>query len=201
MRPWRVIAVLAVATAMSCGTGIRDGEGYAYVTQTIGPEGGQIVLQEATLTLKQDCVASPALITLRRHESIAQTGAIGPVFEIQIPTPDTFINDPTIGIATLDSVAIDSKYIIGSLVPLPGNGKWFPDTTQRPSCPPSAVCGDVQIQGFTSPGGALAPDLKTTILDLAIVQQCSSPPSVCPTGQNLACNGNACQLCPTGTCP
>jgi hypothetical protein len=199
MGSWMGIAALAVAATVSCGSGIRDGRGDLYATKTIGPEGGQILLREATLSFEKNCVATPATITLRRYDSIAQTGSIGPVFEIEIPRPDTFINDPTIGISTLDTVAIDSKYIIGFLVPT--IEQWVPDTTRPSKCAASSVCGDVQIIGFTNPGGTLQPDLKTTILELAIVQQCNNTSWLCPTGQNLACNSSACQQCPAGSCP
>jgi hypothetical protein len=198
MWPWLGTAVLAVAASVSCGTGIRDGQGDLYATKTIGPEGGQIVLREATLDFGLNCVDPPAPITLRRFDSIAQTGAVGPVFQIQVPSPGTFNNQPTITISTLDTVASDSRYAIGFLVP--AIRQWFPNTnTNPPPCAASsALCAEVQIQSFTQPNGPQDP-LKTTTLDLAIVQKCMAN-SECPTGQNMVCSGTACQLCSSGFC-
>ena len=191
-------AVLVVAATVSCGTGIRDGEGEFYATKTIGPEGGQLVFREATLDFGPNCVDPLAPITLRRFDSIAQTGAVGPVFEIQVPSPGTFTNQPTITISTPATVASDAKYTIGFLVP--AIRQWFPNTnTNPPPCATSpALCAAVQIQSFTQPKGPQDP-LKTTTLDLAIVQTCKGP-SDCPPNQNLTCNGNACQLCSSGFC-
>jgi hypothetical protein len=194
--PWRVTAVLAVAMVLSCGTGIRDGEGDLYVRKTVGPAGGQLVLGEATVDVWQDCLASPTPITLRRYATIDHSGAVGPVFEIQVPTPDTFKNDPRIGITTSAVVADNSASKIGFLVPGVANEQWVPDSKPAsPPCFPPVVCGPVQILEFTNPGGTNDPALTTTRLQFAIVTQCQSTGN-CSASQ--ACNSGACQECPTG---
>lgn len=190
MRPWRVIAVLAMAATMSCGTGIRDGEGDLYATKTIGPEGGQILLQEATLDVPTLSLTEPKSITMRRFQTIDHTGAVGPVFEIQIPTPDIFAIDPQIGIVTSDAVAANQAATIGFLYPGISNEQWVPDTSRPfPACSSPTVCGPVQSGGFWKPNGGLPP---TTKLDFAIVTQCAST-SDCEVNQT--CSSTACQQC------
>ncbi len=193
IRPWGVIAALAMATTMSCGTGIRDGEGYAYVTETIGPEGGQIQLQEATLDVWPACLKEPAAITMRRYPTIDHSGAVGPAFEIQIPTPTTFVGNPDIEIVTSDVVASNPTSTIGFLYPgVPGpDQQWVPMTSMPfQTCYPPTVCGPVQILGFSQDqGGTLPP---TTKLDFAIVTHCASNGD-CAARQT--CSSNACQQC------
>ncbi len=190
MRPWGVIAFLATSTTMSCGTGIRDGEGDLYVTKTIGPEGGQIVFQEATLDVPTASLTEPAAITIRRFPTIDHAGAVGPVFEIQIPTPDTFNIDPQVGIVTSDAAAANPAARIGFLYPGINNEQWVPDTSQPfPGCYSPTVCGPVQSDGFKNPSGSMPP---TTKLDFAIITQCASTDD-CAVHQ--ACSSWACQQC------
>ena len=194
--PCRVTAVLAVTTALSCGTGIRDGEGPLFESKVIGQQGGRIEVGEATLDIWKDCLSAPALITLRRFPAITHTGAVGPVFEIEIPAPDTFINDPQIGIQTWPDVAKASTSVIGFLIPGVDGAQWVPDSPAvLPVCDSGVVCGPVQILSFTKPGGSTNPTLTTSKLDLAIVQKCSGT-SECPVNQ--ACSSGACQACATG---
>jgi hypothetical protein len=189
-----VAAFLAGASGIACGAGIQDGRGEVYATRIVDPSGGYIVLREATLDVKQDCVRGPVPITLRRYDSIEHSGAVGPVFEIEVPTPDTFQQDPQIEIATSSLTVTSPNPVIGFLVPGADNEQWVPDGTS-PVCP-SSVCGPVQSQTFTHPGSAASPVVTTRVLLLAIVTQCATNVD-CPSNQ--ACNSNACQECPKGS--
>jgi hypothetical protein len=183
---------LAAATTMSCGTGIRDGKGEVFVVnRTIGPEGGQIVLGEATLDVGPHCLNDSTLITLRRFPTIDHAGAIGAVFEIEIPTPDTFQLEPQIGISTAGSVAANQASMIGFLHPGIADEQWVPDS---PSplllpCSQQAVCGRVQSGEFKSPGSGLLP---TTKLDFAIVTHCDL---IGDCSGSQTCSSSACQQC------
>ena len=196
----RIAALVACAAGFSCGTGIRDNSYEGAVTQKIGPEGGQIALMEGTLDILPDCLGVSTPITLRRYPSIKHTGAIGPVFEIQVPEPGTFTHDPVIEILLPSEVATDPKkaYEMGLLVP--GVDQWFPITTLLSSdftCPSANACGDLQINEFTSPDGGQDKNItETTVLQFAIVQSCLETKE-CLKG--LACNSHACQECPTGS--
>jgi hypothetical protein len=189
-----VAAFLAGASGISCGAGIQDGRGEVYATRIVGQSGGQIVLREATLDVKQDCVQDPVPITLRRYESIKHSGAVGPVFEIEVPTPDTFRKDPQIDVATSSLAVTSLNPVIGFLVPGADNEQWVPDSPMpAPSCPSSVVCGPVQSQTFTDPGSDASPVVTTRVLLLAIVTQCATIAD-CPSNQT--CNSKACQECP-----
>jgi hypothetical protein len=191
--PWVGIAVLAVAATVSCGTGIRDGQGDLYVTKTIGPEGGQLVFREATLIVWPNDLSAPASITMRRFPTIDHAGAVGPVFEIQIPTPTTFIGDPDIQIVASDVPTPNPASTIGFLVPGIANEQWVPVTSQPfLSCSSPTVCGPVQSGGFNHPGGTGSGLSPTAKLDLAIITQCASNAD-CAGRQT--CSSTACQQC------
>ena len=195
--PWRLTAVLAVAMAPSCGTGIRTVEEQEVaVSRTVDAEGFDLKLGEGTLNVWKNCLASPALITLRRFHSYEHhLGAVGPVFEIEIPTSDTFMCDPRIVIGTSSAVANNDSSVIGFLVPGGTNEQWVPDSTQaNPSCTKPDICGPVQNQSFTSPGGGTLP--PTNRLEFAIVEKCGQT-SDC--GPSQACTSGACQECQTNS--
>jgi len=188
-----VAACLAGGAAISCGSGIHDGKGEVFATGIIGPSGGQILLREATLDIAENSVQGEASITLCRYDSIEHAGAVGPVFEIQVPTPGTFTHDPRIDIATSPVVAGSASSVIGSLIPGVANPQWVPDSSATvPICPPSVVCGPVQ-SGIFNPGGSIDAGLTTTVLRLAIVTQCAGNAD-CLSKQ--ACTSRACQKCP-----
>jgi hypothetical protein len=193
----RIATLVACAAGLSCGTGIRDGNDEESVTRTIGPEGGQIAFMEGTLDIPKDSVDPAVPIILRRYPSIKHAGAIGPVFEIQIPTPNTFAHsDPTIGISTTASVVADSNSVIGYLVPSVTKVEWVPDQTpeqSKPTCQSSAVCDFVQSQAFPNHGNLVDAGITVSVLQFAIVQQCTDTKE-CLKG--LACNSKACQECP-----
>jgi hypothetical protein len=196
---WRVAAVLAVTTALSCGTGIRTTEEQEVaVSRTIDSEGFDLKLGEGTLNVWKNCLDSPTLITLRRfHSYDHHLGAVGPVFEIEIPAPDTFTCDPRIVIETSSAIANNGSPVIGFLVPGGTNEQWVPDSTPaNPSCTKPNICGPVQNQSFTSPGGGTLD--PTNRLEFAIIETCGGP-SDC--GSRQTCTSGACQECQTnGLC-
>jgi hypothetical protein len=197
--PWRVTAVLAVTTALSCGTGIRTVEEQEVaVSRTIDQEGFDLKLGEATLNVWQDCLDGPALITLRRfHTFEHHLGAVGPVFEVEIPTFDTFKRDPRIVIGTSSGARSSPPFVIGFLVPGVTNEQWVPDSTKAdPPCSAPEICGPVQILGFPKPDATAASPASR--LEFAIVKKCGG---IEECGLNQACNSGACQECPTsGSC-
>jgi hypothetical protein len=199
--PWRLTAVLAVTTALSCGTGIRTVEGEVEVSKIIDKDGFDLKLGEATLNVKKDCLDGPALIILRRfHTYDHHPGAVGPVFEIEIPTFDTFKQDPRIVIETLPTTAISKSSFIGFLVPGVDNEQWVPDsvdsTKADPPCSPPDICGPVQLLGFPQPDSSAAS--QASRLDYAIVKKCQD---ISECGLNQACSASACQECATsGPC-
>ena len=192
----RGAALVACAAGISCGTGVHDGEGDWYVTRIVDPAGGEIAFKEAILHVSLDSLDGPAPITLRRYPTIEHAGAIGPVFEIEVPKPETLTKDPGIGILASSDVVSDPNNVIALRVP--AVGWWFPATSATPvdfACPTLNKCGDVQVKEFTTPDGAQVVGLTTTTLQIAIVQKCGKT-SECATGQDLACNAGACQTCP-----
>jgi hypothetical protein len=159
-------------------------------SKTLDRQGGKIQLAELTLDVWLDCLASTAMITVRRYPGIGHAGAIGPVFEIEVPSPSAFINDPQISIAiSADMPACDSC-TIGFLVPSLTNQQWVPDSpASPPTCPSGVVCGPLQKGTYF--------DNNTTIVQFAIVKPCPSGSSG-DCGPKQACNAGACQQCPTG---
>jgi hypothetical protein len=183
-------AVVAAAAGLSCGAGIHGDVGWYYVTSTIDRYGGELTLREGTLVVYQNCVAGPTDITLRRHDSIDHMGAIGPVFEVVVPSPNTFVNDPQINIATSAKVASDESSTIGFIVDGTNGPQWVPDSQPfTPDCPAGSICGPVRAGSFENPSGDAAP---TSAVKYAIVKKCSSLGD-CPSSQ--ACNSGACQEC------
>jgi hypothetical protein len=197
-----IAACLAGGLAISCGKGISDGRGEVFATQVFGPEGGRMELQEATLDICLGCLDGPSTVTLRRYDRVDPKGAVGPVFEIEVPAPTTFQNSPRIGIRTKPVVLASPNSFIGFLIPGAPvlDRQWIPDSTtsQSAGCPSSAICGPVQSQSFSNPGGTLHPDiLPTNVLRLAIVAMCPGGNADCSSQQ--ACTSGACQQCPAGS--
>lgn len=192
-RPWPGIFVLAMVSCLSCGSGLHAGEGEWYAQKTIDQNGGQIVLGEAVLDVWKGCLPGPTLITLRRFPSIAQTGAIGPVFELEIPAPQTFIANPRLSIATSPAIAVDPNSIIAKLVPAGKVQEWIPEDP-RASCTSPWVCDDLQTSAFTTPPSS-SQLASTNKLDYAIVKLCGDQ-SDCSL-PHQSCQARACQYCPT----
>jgi hypothetical protein len=196
---------VACALGLSCGSGLRDTNQQAAVTQTIGSGGGKIALMEATINFDDGSVDDPTKsITLRRYPNVEHTGAVGPVFELEVPKAGFITSDPILNILApaevLDSVDDHEgkNMVIGYLNPAFSNVQWVPDSPppeQKP-CLPSSICGPVQSLEFTNPNNLGDAGVTTKILQLAIVQKCSETKE-CLKG--LACNSGACQKCPDGS--
>jgi hypothetical protein len=164
-------------------------------SQTFDPQGGQLVFGELTLDIWEDCLAATSLIIVRRYDSIKHAGAIGPVFEIELPTSDTFINDPLLSIAAPADVLSCDRCTIGFLVPSLTPQQWVPDSPATPpKCAAGVVCGPLQIQSFSKPKADSS--FSTTIVQFAIVKQCGAN-SDCLSNQ--ACTSRACQQCPASS--
>lgn len=187
-----VAALVAWTGVVSCAGGIHDTNDEPSVATTIGIGGGHIAMMEAVLDVPRGSLSSDQVIRVSRFKSIGHTGALSPVFEIEVPEQTTFSQDPTIGILTTPQLAADADQVIGFLVP--AEQQWIPvqGQTSTVPCDPSTVCGPVQSEAFTRH--------KTTVLDFAIVTLCAGGRD-CPAGQSCASSG-ACQQCPEGSaCP
>jgi hypothetical protein len=186
---------LAAGLAVSCGKGISDGRGEVFTLRTVDPYGAQIELQEATLNIYPGGVAEPTTIALRRYSEVDPSGAVGPVFEIELPAPDTLKKDPRIDIRVPADVlaAPAGTYVMGFLTPTnqAGQLQWVPDTSIVYSdCPATSVCGAVQAQSFTLPAGGKSP--PTNVLRMAILKTCGA---IADCGSLQTCQGNICQQC------
>ena len=183
---WIASLVALVATVPSCGSGIHDGEGDVYVKKTIDDNGGQMVLREAVLDVWAKCLAGPTLITLRRAAT-DNTGAISPVFQLEIPTPDAFQNSPRLSIVASAEISSDGRSAIAHRLSDGHPQQWIPELPRTNGCDLSRVCGPLQTDAFTKS--------RTTKLDYAIVKLCqSSSDCLLP---NQSCQSGACQYCPT----
>ncbi len=191
-----VATCLLAAFGSSCGTGIRDGKGEVYATKTFDVTGGRMQLDGAILDIWPGSVAGLSPITMRRYEEVAPRGAVGPVFEIELPSWNTVQNnDPRIGIDTTADIRTATWARIGYLSPMAsGLDIWVPDSTESTSagCPDLAVCGPVQLASFQYPGGASLNLSPSKVLRLAIVRTCGTRADC---GPNQTCQGGACQQC------
>src|SRR6266498_5751188 len=91
---WIASLVALVATVPSCGRGIHDGEGEVYAKKTVDRNGDRLILGEAVLDVWPNCLAGPTVVTLRRAQTLGPSGAVSSIFQLEIPTPDAFTNDP-----------------------------------------------------------------------------------------------------------
>src|SRR5664279_3316354 len=178
-RSRRGAALVACALGLSCGSGLRDTNQQGAVTQEIGTGGGKIVLMEATLDFGENSVAESKSVTLRRYPNVEHAGAVGPVFELEVPWAGFITRDPTLHIlASADVLAyIGADYlpnmVIGYLNPAFSNVQWVPASPppeQEPSCLPSSICGPVQSLEFKNQGNLGDAGIGTAVLQLAIVQ-------------------------------
>jgi hypothetical protein len=188
-----VAALLAATCGVSCGTGIRDGRGEVFTTETMGTSIGRIELKEAVLDYWEGTVAEPSSITLRRYDEIERAGAVGPVFELELPSPGVLQKDPRLGIRTSAEVKGNDRATIGFVSP--STGEWIPDSTnsRQDGCPELAICGPVQILSFATPSGnSDTRNAPTPVLRLAIVMRCAA---LADCDHNQTCTAGACQQC------
>jgi hypothetical protein len=193
-------ALFAGAAGVSCGAGIHDADEEKSMTKVVRTTGSTIDFMGASLEVFEGCVAEDKQIKLTWRRSISHTGALSSVYEVEVPTPDTFKKDLQINIPTTQKIAGDPNNVIGFMVP--AIGVWVPDTSKASNpCSGSMVCGPVQSQTFDNPDPLNYPDLKTNVLRLAIVTRCGSGYSnVCPSGQSCERAG-VCQACVDSSCP
>jgi hypothetical protein len=189
-------AIVAAAATISCGAGIHTAEGWTFVEKEMDSSADSISLREATLEMKAGCLDQPTEITLRRHIHYKHSGAVGPIFEIQLPNDHALKNTAQLDITAPSEVihAPDPVYTIGYIEAADYGPQWVPDMTEpRLSCPEGTVCGRVQVSNFANPGGIGG---ATRIVSFAIVQLCTRIEN-CPDKQN--CSSGACQECSADT--
>jgi hypothetical protein len=185
---WVASLAALAATVPSCGSGIHDGEGEVYAKETIDDNGGRIVLREAVLDIPPRCVAGPTPITLRRYAAIDNSGAISPVFQLEIPTAKTFVDRPQLSIVASSEISSGENSALGHLLPDGHPQLWIPEQPRASVCDlSSSVCSLLQLQAFTDPP-------TTSKLDYAIVKLCNASSDCLP---NQSCQSGACQYCPT----
>lgn len=193
-RPHLLAALFACAAGLSCGAGVHDGdEAQAATSQISAAEGGSINFMGAELDIRPGDLGADATIKLTWHRAIAHVGALSSVYDIEVPGPNPFLQDPRITIWTTEDIVHAEGSVIGLMVPNATDPTWVPETyAPDGQCPDSTVCGPVQSQSFAT----------TNVLRLAIVTQCyREQDTPCPSGQSCA-RSNACQQCPSGSpCP
>jgi hypothetical protein len=191
-----LVALLASAAGVSCGSGLHDGDEEQSTVQTVGKGGGTIEFMGGRLDVPSDSLTDDVQIKFAWHRKMSPTGARSSIYEIELSSPDALQTDPTLTIATTPEFAADPDSAIGFLQWNAGRDWWVPDQTPtRPTCdsPSSEVCGPIQLGSFK--------DADTHVLRLAIVKMCEGEghSKTCPHGQS--CNGGACQQCPDPGCP
>ena len=167
-----------------------DAAAITSVTKTIGTEGGEIALAEATLFIGIGTMSQAVPVTLRRYDYYGRAGAISPVFEVQVPAAGTFVNNnPAIAISTSADVLANPSSAI-AFVTAPTD-YWVP-TIVPTNCPALSICGTVYNLRYVAASGTTP---EVTSLYFSIVVKCDST-TVCPPRQ--ACNSGACQACANG---
>lgn len=163
-----------------------------FVSKTFDANGGTLTLPPATLTIGPNSFRDRASVqvSMRRIESIAHTGAYGPVFEITVPAAHLFRQNPRLTIQ----------------VPDLGPNQSFLPAAALGTLDPSRAPAEQWVLAYDS---ALASDQKSvsgsvtdfenlTVVQFAVVLRCPTDLG-CPAHQ--ACNSTACQQCPTLNCP
>jgi hypothetical protein len=168
-----------------CGKGIHDGRGEWTIATTIDSSGDTILLDQARLSISPGTFDVPTLVTIRRLPGFTHEGAYGPVFEITIPKPGDFHQQPRMELRVQAIGSNQKNLVLGWLDPNlePAKQQWVPISGSSINATLTLVSGPVQ--GFES----------TNVLLFGAIVKC--PPSVpCPSGQ--ACSSNACQKCAAG---
>jgi hypothetical protein len=173
---------------------VCDGGNPADNVQTFDSNGGRLTLGSATLTIAPGTFkdGTSVQICIRQIESIAHTGAYGPVFEISVPVPHLFRQTPLLTLQVPDLSPNQSflPYIaLGTLDPSKSlaDQQWVPASESSLSSDQKSVSGSVT-------------DFENlTVVQFGVIVGCPSA-MMCPPHQ--ACNSSACQQCPTLTnCP
>ncbi len=163
------------------------------VTRIFDANGGVLALGPATLTIGPGSFrdGTSVQVTMRRLESIAYTGAYGPVFELTVPAAHLFRQVPQLTIQVPDLGPNQAFLPLASLGTLdPGKAP----TLQWVRVSDSALADDEK-----SVSGSVTDFENLTVVQFGVVLRCPSGLG-CPARQ--ACNSSACQQCPTLTnCP
>jgi len=164
------------------------------VVQTFDNNGGQLTFGPATLTIGPGSFKdkTPVQVSIRRIDSIAHTGAYGPVFQISVPAPHLFRQVPKLTLQVPDLGTNQSflpNVALGTLDP----GKSAADQQWVPAYDSSLSSDQKTVSGSVT-------DFENLMdVQFSVVVGCPSA-MMCPPHQ--ACNSSACQQCPTLTnCP
>jgi hypothetical protein len=172
--------------------GIDLGDGGVFTQKVVGNAGADLILDGATLHIGPGTIpqGSSVLVTLRELPSIDHKGAYGPVFEISVPSAGLFRQAPTLTLPLplSPSIGTNQQYLaLGMLDPSQSAAiqQWVPVSDSRQSADQTSVTGSVTAFGNAS------------VLDYSLVVNCTTPGIQCRAHE--ACNGGACQQCPTGS--
>ncbi len=181
-----LFALLAGGAAVSCGSGLHDGDEEQWTTAEVSA-GASIEFMGAKLSLCGECLAGAADISLGWRRKSDHVGARSAEYAIKVPSSDTLQRAPTITISAAPALATDSMSVIGVLRRGDaGEMLWIPDQESADACVSSttSVCGPVQIGIFK--------DSDNSVMRFAIVQKCGKT-AECRPGES--CSGNACNHC------
>jgi len=163
------------------------------ISRTFDANGGVLTLGPATLTIGPGSFKdrTSVQVTMRRIDSIAHTGAYGPVFEITVPAAHLFRQVPQLTLQVPDLGPNQSFLSIAGLGTL--------DPSKSPAEQWVRVSDSVLASDQKSVSGSVTDFENLTVVQFGVVLACPSPLG-CPAHQ--ACNSSACQQCPTLTnCP
>jgi hypothetical protein len=160
-------------------------------TKTVDDRGDDLYLAEAHLIIGPGTFRERVSVTLRRITSVNHAGAVGPVFEISVPSSGLFRQDATLTLQVTTDIGQpnQSNLVLGILNPNLSLAmqQWVPAASSKYNPEPPSVTG--LVTGFGN----------SSVLQFAAVILCV-PTTTCPTGQS--CNAGACNQCPTGSpCP
>ena len=162
--------------------------GITQSSKTVGPNGGDLILDGATLTIGRGTFQNPTQVILREYPKIDYAGAYGPVFEISVPAAGLFRQVATLTLpAPSPSIgANQANLVLGALDPsrLPADQQWVAVSDSSLSLEQTSVTGSVSDFGNAS------------VFEYAVVLGCTLT-AQCRTGE--ACNASACQQCPTSS--
>ncbi len=163
------------------------------VTKTFDANGGTLTLGPATLTIGPNSFKdrTSVQVTMRRIESIAHTGAYGPVFEITVPAAHLFRQTPRLTIQVPDLGPNQSF--------LPAAAHGTLDPSRAPAEQWIVAYDSTLASDQKSVSGSVTDFENLTVVQFSVVLRCLPTDLGCPAHQ--ACNSTACQQCPTLNCP
>lgn len=162
------------------------------VSRTFDANGGVLTLYPATLTIGPNSFKdrTSVQVTMRRLDSIAHTGAYGPVIEITVPAAHLFRQVPQLTFQVPDLGSNQSFLPAAALGTL--------DPGRAPAEQWVVVYDSALANDQKSVSGSVTDFENLTVVQFAVVLRCPTDHG-CPAHQ--ACNSTACQQCPTLSCP